>query len=291
MTEFNTILDKTSYSMISVEFNYNCRGKLYNFAWAKMDTPECKSIKRKIDRLAKKNGLKTSKFSVYGTSSDYAAMQELRIRIMDDMNLFTSPVTWIPTEDYGLDFFIFGYFPLFKRKEFEYGENAGHLDKHLNNAPATIENLFRMESMRMNTVSEIPYQAPYISGSIFDDRNLLIWCKDRQKEYRNFYELADDSMYSDELSPVEFAKTVIRDFGMEDEHVRELKLIVSRKPDKAAKLYTMLSSRLNTSWIINVNMHDRTNCAVTFSYDDSRYDRTSRHHTLFYIQNNLVWNI
>ena len=291
MTEFNTILNKTSYSMIDVECDRNCRGKLYSFAWAKLNTPECKSIKRKIDRLAKKNGLKTSKFSVYGTSSDYAAMQELRIRIMDEMNLFVSPVTWVPTEEYGLDFFIFGYFPLFERKEFEYVENAGYLDKHFNTAPVTIENLFRLESMRMNTVCEKPYQAPYMADFGLDDSGPSLWCKIRQKEYRDFYELADDSMYSEELSPVEFADTVIRDFGMEDEHVRELKLIVSRKPDKAAKLYTMLSSRLNTSWIINVNMHDRTNCAVTFSYDDSRYDRTSKHHTLFYIQNDLVWNI
>ena len=56
LIQFKTILDKTSHSMISVEFDRNCRGKLYNFAWAKIDTPECKSIKRKIDYLAKKNG-------------------------------------------------------------------------------------------------------------------------------------------------------------------------------------------------------------------------------------------
>lgn len=291
MTEFKTILDKTSSSMISVEFNYNCRGKLYNFAWAKIDTPECKSIKRKIDCLAKKNGLKTSKFSVYGTSSDYTAMQELRIRIMDEMNLFTSPVTWVPTEDYGLDFFIFGYFPLFERKEFVYDVNAGYFTKHFNTAPVTIEDLFRLESMRMNTVCEEPYQAPYMADFGLDDSGPSLWCKCRQKEFRDFYELADDSIYSEELSPVEFAETVIKDFGMEDEHVKELKLIVSHKPDKAAKLYTMLSSRLNTSWIINVKMYNKKNCAVTFSYDDSRYDRTSRHHTLFYIQNNLIWDI
>lgn len=292
MEKFDTILDNTINSMIEVEFHHNCRGKLYEFAWARLDTPKCKSIKRKVDRIAKKMNLKTSIFSVYGTSSDWKTMQELRIRIMDEMNLFVSPVTWVPIEDYGLNFFIFAYFPAFDRCEFKFDDNITELPDKINDMPLSIDNLFYMESLRMKLMEDDnnTFQAPFVAMSD-NDRTPVVCCSSRMNQFRKFYELTDDSVYTNDMSSEVFAETVIRDFEMEDEYIPELKLIVSYNPDKAAKLYTMLSSRLNTSWIINVNTYKSDKCVITFSFDDTRYDRTARHHSIFYIQNNLIWNI
>lgn len=290
MNKFSTILENTIGSMINVESFCRCPGKFYEFAWSKMDEPWCKSTKRKIDCLAKKAGLKTSLFSVYGTSASWSVMQELRIKIMDKMHLFVSPITWIPTEDFGNDFFIFAYFPLFVRQEFSMDDTVDVLPANEIFSLDNIYNLFRVESMRLNTMTvQRPFQAPYVTTA--DDKTPVICCKERPVRFKEFYHLADDSRFSNDLSSEEFADAVIKDLNMENEFIPELKLIVSHNPDKAATLYSMLSSRFNTSWIINVNMYNSKQCAVTFSFDDSRYDRTSKHHSLFYIPNNQIWKI
>ena len=292
MKNFEDILKNTERSMIETANFCHCPGKLYKFAWSNI-RPE-KSIKRKIDYRARKLGLKTSLMTIYGTSKDWDKLNDMRFKIEFLFGYLVSPISWVPTEDFGLDFFCFSYLPIFKAKDF-YNSFAIDNDvsittRHKETLPLTLEYIWKLESMRLRTLKINPnacYQSPFISSD--DNNNPIIVCSDRPKQFKEFYRPIEDTY--PEMRPSEFAKKVISDFGLYNDWLEDKKLIVTSDAEKAAKAYGLLNCRLNTSWIINVEMKDSVRYNISFSYDDMHYDPTAGHHSLFYICNNLIWKL
>lgn len=87
----------------------------------------------------------------------------------------------------------------------------------------------------------------------------------------------DDSIYSKELSPSEYAEKVLSDNKLIDDYIKDYKLIITDKYDKVESAYGMLKMRLNVSNYLEIWNSYKNFQMIAFSIDDSIIDQNSRH--------------
>lgn len=283
-TYLDSIIDLAFDTSIS---DYRCSniGHIFESSWVRPWTDEMKERSKAVKRIAHKNGLRVSYNMVYGELSQWDILKNVSYEVKDALNIFVSPVSWIPTRQFGMKKACFGFFPYIERFDFKYDDSVD-INKNL------YDDYFQVSEAGFNEIESIRIKILKTKNIFFNApqiTNNTIWKWDElgpRFVCTKGYNLNNtDSNYSSNLSSQDFAKSVLKDLKLLDNYIPKLNMIVSDDYRIIDKAIDILSKRLNVSKYVEIWNNDINLDFYAFSFDDSIIDMNSQHHYFFYWDN------
>ena len=273
---YNIINNVTSSSLVTdVQI-----GRLYNISYIKRSDNIAVDFIKQVKSLSHKNGLKVSYNMVYSEIDNYDSLSLVRVEVAKLM--YVSPITWIPTEEFGTKKICFGFFPYIKKEDFVFTNNKTTNDKTFDITQTGLNEIIsnRIESKNQNIYKypvwfDSDENRPYffMNGQISGDLSMS-------------YYFADDSEFPQSLSPREYALSVLKKMDLIESFVSEFNIVITSDAEKSFKTMGLLMQRLNVSHSISFCAYDLFDEEqIVFSFDDSQIDKISKHCDFFRLHN------
>lgn len=281
--KFKEIIEDVSFSYIERSFRHPI-GWIYETSCLKERNEETLKRAKYVKKIAHKHGLRVSYNMVYSDLEHYDALKTVMNEVVKTM--YVSPITWIPTKEFGFNKFCFGFFPYMEKKEFVYSENNSYEEKFDINQ----DSLNKLVSYRIDEELRSVYKFPiWFDDDIFypnpkPPRFFILSSLSFHREISTYY--ADDSIFPEDLTPDEYAKAVLEKLNLLDNLVSEYNILISDDADRMYTAMGYLKQRLNVSSHIIFDSYPALDGDhISFSFDTSRIDKFSKHHDFFRIVN------
>lgn len=255
-------------------------GRLYNISYIKRSDNIAVDFIKQVKSLSHKNGLKVSYNMVYSEIDNYVSLSLVRDELAKLM--YVSPITWIPTEEFGIKKMCFGFFPYIKKKDFIFTNDKITNDKTFE---ITQFGLNKIISNRIESKNCGLYKYPVWFDSD-DERPYFYMNGQIDEDLSKSYYFADDSEFHQSLTPKEYAILVLKKMNLLDTFVPEFNIVITSDAEKSFKIMGLLMQRLNVSHSISFsayNIFDEEQ--IAFSFDDSQIDKISKHCDFFRLHN------